>query len=96
MDAGHDSTDVLKCIMAGAHVAMMTSALLKYGIEHIGVVLTGMEGWMEEHEYVSIRQMRGSMSLVNIEDPAAFLCGNYLKMLSSYTCREPGTALTTF
>jgi dihydroorotate dehydrogenase (fumarate) len=74
---------------------MMTSALLKYGIEHIGVVLAGMERWMEEHEYVSVKQMRGSMSLVNIENPAAFLRGNYLKTLGSYTWREPGTALAT-
>ena len=80
----HDSSDVLKCMMAGAHVAMMTSALLKYGIEHIGVVLAGMESWMEEHEYVSVRQMRGSMSMVNVENPAAFLRGNYMKMLGSY------------
>ncbi|MGB8771781.1 MAG: dihydroorotate dehydrogenase-like protein [Candidatus Korobacteraceae bacterium] len=92
----HDSSDVLKSMMAGAHVAMMTSALLKYGIEHIGTVLAGMESWMEEHEYVSVKQMRGSMSLVNIESPSAFLRGNYLKMLGSYTWREPGTALTTF
>ncbi|MGA2689474.1 MAG: dihydroorotate dehydrogenase-like protein [Candidatus Korobacteraceae bacterium] len=92
----HDSTDVLKCMMAGAHVTMMTSALLKYGIEHIGVVLAGMERWMEEHEYVSVRQMRGSMSMVNVENPAAFLRGNYIKMLGSYTWREPGTALSTF
>jgi dihydroorotate dehydrogenase (fumarate) len=92
----HDSTDVLKCMMAGAHVAMMTSALLRYGIEHIGVVLAGMEAWMAEHEYVSIKQMRGSMSLVNIEDPRAFLRGNYLKMLGSYTWRDSGSALTTF
>ena len=92
----HDASDVLKCMMAGAHVAMMTSALLKYGIEHIGVVLAGMEAWMEEHEYVSIKQMRGAMSMVNIENPTAFLRGNYLKMLGSYTWREPGTALTTF
>jgi len=92
----HDASDVLKSMMAGAHVAMMTSALLKYGIEHIGVVLAAIERWMEEHEYLSIKQMRGSMSLVNIENPAAFLRGNYLKMLGSYTWREPGTALTTF
>ncbi len=92
----HDSSDVLKSMMAGAHVAMMTSALLKYGIEHIGVVLAGMERWMEEHEYISVKQMRGSMSLVNIESPSAFLRGNYLKMLGSYSWREPGTALTTF
>jgi dihydroorotate dehydrogenase (fumarate) len=74
----------------------MTSALLKYGIEHIGVVLAGMEAWMEEHEYVSVKQMRGSMSMVNIEDPRAFLRGNYLKMLGSYTWRDSGSALTTF
>ncbi len=92
----HDSSDVLKCMMAGAHVAMMTSALLKYGIEHIGVVLAGMEAWMTEHEYVSVKQMRGSMSMVNIEDPRAFLRGNYLKMLGSYTWRDSGSALTTF
>jgi len=67
---------------------MMTSALLKYGIEHIGVVLAGMERWMEEHEYVSVRQMRGSMSMVNVENPAAFLRGNYIKMLG----RIPGAS----
>jgi dihydroorotate dehydrogenase (fumarate) len=89
----HDSTDVLKCMMAGSNVAMMTSALLKYGIEHIGVVLAGMEAWMEEHEYTSIKQMRGSMSLVNVEDPTAFLRGNYLKMLGSYTFGDSGMAL---
>ncbi len=90
----HDASDVLKCMMAGAHVSMMTSALLKYGVEHIGSVLAGLERWMEEHEYVSIRQMRGAMSMVNIENPAAFLRGNYLKTLGSYTWREPGTAMT--
>ncbi len=90
----HDASDVLKCMMAGAHVSMMTSALLRYGVEHIGSVLAGLERWMEEHEYVSVRQMRGAMSMVNIENPAAFLRGNYLKTLGSYTWREPGTALT--
>jgi dihydroorotate dehydrogenase (fumarate) len=83
-------------MMAGAHVAMMTSTLLRNGIEHIGVVLAGMERWMEEHEYISVRQMRGSMSLVNVENPKAYLRGNYLKMLGSYSWREPGTALATF
>jgi len=92
----HDSTDVLKCMMAGAHVAMMTSALLKYGIEHIGVVLAGMERWMEEHEYQSIKQMRGSMSMVNIENPTAFMRGNYLKMLGSYNFGDAGSALPTY
>jgi dihydroorotate dehydrogenase (fumarate) len=92
----HDSSDVLKSMMAGAHVAMITSALLKYGIEHLGVVLAGMENWMEEHEYASVKQMRGSMSLVNVENPTGFLRGNYLKTLGSYSWRGPGTALSSF
>jgi dihydroorotate dehydrogenase (fumarate) len=91
----HDSGDVLKSMMAGANVAMMTSALLMNGIEHIGIVLADMERWMEEHEYMSVKQMRGSMSLVNVQDPTAYLRGNYLKMLGSYSWREPGTALAT-
>ena len=48
--------------MAGANVAMMTSALLRHGIEHAQLVLSQLTRWMEEHEYESIRQMRGSMS----------------------------------
>ena len=51
---------------------------------------------MEEHEYVSDRQMRGSMSMVNVENPAAFLRGNYLKMLGSYKFGDAGSALPTF
>ena len=53
----HDSTDVLKSMMAGAHVAMMTSALLKYGIEHIGVVLAGhgSAGWKNTSMFRSSR-----------------------------------------
>ena len=55
-----------------------------------------MERWMEEHEYQSIKQMRGSMSMVNIENPTAFLRGNYLKMLGSYKFGDTGSALPTF
>ena len=58
----HTAADVLKAMMAGARVAMMTSALLERGIEHVTAVLTQLLDWMEAREYESIRQMRGSMS----------------------------------
>jgi dihydroorotate dehydrogenase (fumarate) len=80
----HDAVGVLKSMMAGARVAMMTSALLLHGISHIGSVLRDLERWMEEHEYESIEQMQGSMSQRAVEDPAAFERANYLKVLSSY------------
>jgi dihydroorotate dehydrogenase (fumarate) len=83
----HSATDVLKSVMAGARVAMMTSALLKNGIEHTGRVLRDLRQWMQEHEYESIKQMCGSMSQRNVADPASFERGNYMRVLSSYTLR---------
>ena len=76
--------DVLKMVMAGAKVTNMMSALLKFGIGHIADVITRMKTWMEEHEYESIEQMRGSMSYMNVPDPAKFERANYMKVLNSY------------
>jgi dihydroorotate dehydrogenase (fumarate) len=80
----HTSYDVLKAMMAGAKVAMMTSALLKRGIEYIKTVQEEMSTWMEEHEYESVQQMQGSMSRKSVKDPNTLLRANYLKVLSSY------------
>ncbi len=83
----HTAEDVLKAMMAGASVAMMTSALLKRGIGHVAQVLADLLNWMEEHEYVSIRQMQGSMSQGSVEDPAVYERTNYMRVLSSYSVR---------
>ena len=83
----HTAQDVLKAMMAGARVAMMTSALLKNGIGHLAKLRTDLLAWMEEHEYASIRQMQGSMSYRSVAQPAAFERGNYMKVLSSYALR---------
>jgi len=83
----HTAVDVLKSMMAGARVAMMTSALLRNGLGHVRVVLDDLARWMEEHEYESIRQMQGSMSRRSAANPSAFERGNYMKVLSSYVLR---------
>lgn len=83
----HSAEDVLKAIMAGANVAMMTSALLKHGIEHSQLVLARMRRWMEEHEYASISQMRGSMSYRSVPRPDVYERLNYMRVLNSYALR---------
>jgi len=83
----HTGRDVLKSMMAGAHVAMLTSALLKNGIGHLATVRTELLKWMEEHEYESIQQMQGSMSQRAVADPSAFQRANYVKVLSSYSLK---------
>ena len=80
----HTAQDALKAMMAGASVAMTTSALLKNGISKASEILQDMETWMVEHEYESIQQMKGSMSQKAVAEPAAFERANYMKVLSSF------------
>ena len=85
----HGPEDVLKAMMAGARVAMMTSALLTRGIDHLSRVRAGLLDWMEAREYASIAQMQGSMSYRSVGEPAAFERANYMKVRSSYALRLP-------
>ncbi len=80
----HTAQDVIKMLMAGADVTMMCSALLKHGPQHVTTVLSEVRQWMLEHEYVSVSQMKGSMSQKSVADPAAFERANYMKALNQY------------
>ena len=80
----HSAEDIIKAVMVGADVANLCSVLLQQGIEHIGHLLEGVTAWMEEHEYESIEQMKGSMSHRSVPEPAAFERANYMKVLQSY------------
>jgi dihydroorotate dehydrogenase (fumarate) len=83
----HTAHGVLKSMMAGAKVTMMTSALLRYGVDHTKGMLKDLLHWMDEHQYESIQQMQGSMSAKNVPNPGAFERGNYMKVLSSYALK---------
>ena len=80
----HTAEDVLKAMMAGASVAMMTSVLLQKGFGQVPAILEDMEKWMIDHEYTSVQQMKGSLSQKSIKEPAAFERANYMKALNSY------------
>jgi dihydroorotate dehydrogenase (fumarate) len=80
----HSAPDVLKMLMAGADVTMMCSTLLKNGLRRIREVEMEMVQWMEEHEYESVEQMKGSMSHKSCPHPSAFERANYMKALKSY------------
>jgi dihydroorotate dehydrogenase (fumarate) len=77
--------DVVKGLMVGADVVMMTSALLRHGPGHVATVLTALRDWLTEHEYSSVEQIRGSASAERVEDPAAFERANYMATLRSWT-----------
>ena len=79
-----DDNAELAYLMAGADVAMMCSALLHHGPQHLGTVLADLQRWMEEKEYTSVAQMKGSMSQAAVADPTSYERANYMKVLSSY------------
>jgi dihydroorotate dehydrogenase (fumarate) len=81
----HTAEDAMKVLLAGADVAMMTSALLINGPGHIRVVEDGMVEWMEAGGYESVSELRGSMSQQAVPDPSAFERANYMQMLTSYS-----------
>ena len=80
----HSHEEVLKGMMAGAKVTMMTSELLRHGIGRINEILTDLGQWMDAHEYESVVQMQGSMSQKNVVEPAVFERANYMKVLQSW------------
>lgn len=81
-------SDVVKGLMVGADVVMMTSALLRHGPEHVATVEAELRAWMIEREYESVAQMRGSASQATVEDPSAFERANYLQTLRSWVAPE--------
>lgn len=83
------ATEALKYVMGGADAVMTTSSLLRHGERHLRSIVDGMARWMEKHGFESVEQMKGSMSLQNCGEPAAFVRANYLKMLQSYIPAGP-------
>jgi dihydroorotate dehydrogenase (fumarate) len=79
----HSPEDVIKAIMAGADIANVCSVLLKEGIGKISDLVNGVTLWMEEHEYESLDEMKGSLSQKAIAEPTAFERANYMKALLS-------------
>jgi dihydroorotate dehydrogenase (fumarate) len=81
----HGSGDVLKALLVGADVTMMASALLHEGPGHVATVLSEVETWLAEHEYVSVEQIKGSMSLRKVPNPVAYARANYAKLVTSFS-----------
>jgi dihydroorotate dehydrogenase (fumarate) len=80
----HTPLDAVKAIMCGAQAVQLVSALLRHGPEHLQAVREGVTTWLEEHEYESLAQMQGSMSLIRCPDPRAYERANYLEILQSW------------
>lgn len=83
----HTVEDALKLLLVGADVTMLASSLYQRGIGHVTTLVDGLRTWLDEHEYESIEQMKGSMSQEHCPDPTAFERAGYMRTLASFTSR---------
>lgn len=80
----HDGIGALKAVMAGADAVQMVSALLIHGPERLAQARATLAEWLQEHEYESLAQARGSMSLLKSPNPQAFTRANYMRILNGW------------
>jgi dihydroorotate dehydrogenase (fumarate) len=82
-----DGIDVIKTIMAGAHAVQVVAVLLTRGPEYLVEMRRDLARWLEQHEYDSVRQLQGCVSLMQIPNAEAFERGNYVRILQSWRPR---------
>jgi dihydroorotate dehydrogenase (fumarate) len=80
----HTVEDIVKAVMAGADAVQLVSVLLMHGPERLAVLRRALDEWLNEREYTSLRQMRGSMNLERCPDPQAFERANYMRILQTW------------
>jgi dihydroorotate dehydrogenase (fumarate) len=81
----HRAVDVIKMLLAGADVTMLCSTIIRHGITQIAMIERDLVDWLEEHEYESVAQIKGSLSQKNCAEPAAFERAQYMKALTGYS-----------
>jgi dihydroorotate dehydrogenase (fumarate) len=81
----HFPEDAIKLLLVGADVCMMTSALLKHGIDYVAEMVDGIQNWLDVNGYDSVEQLKGSMSYGNSPDSGQWERANYMKAIVSYT-----------
>ncbi len=80
----HKGQDVVRMLMAGATVTQLVSVLLRHGIGHLKNIEQELQTWLQEHDYESVQQLRGSMSQLRCPNPSEFERAQYMKAIQTY------------
>jgi dihydroorotate dehydrogenase (fumarate) len=81
----HYPEDVIKLLLVGADACLITSTLLRHGVLYVAEMLKAIQDWLDQHEYESVEQLKGSMSYSNCPNAGQFERANYMKAIVSYT-----------
>jgi len=78
----HDGSAVIKQLLAGAKAVQVASVIYKKGFAEIGVMLNELENWMTKHNFKSIDEFTGRMSVKEADNPAAYERVQFMKHFS--------------
>ncbi len=73
--------DVVKYLLAGADTVMTASALLRHGVDHVGVLLDGLTAWLESGGHTSVTEVRGLLAVPLDIDRGAYERAGYVAAL---------------
>lgn len=76
--------EILKALLVGADVTHLCSELLEHGASRIGTILDELQAWMQEREYESVQQLKGSMCRQCAIDPGVYEHANYFTIINSH------------
>ena len=67
-----NSLHAIKAVMCGAAAVQIVSALIRHGPKYLRTLRDEMAAWMEEHDYESVQQLRGKVSMQAFDSVEAF------------------------
>jgi dihydroorotate dehydrogenase (fumarate) len=80
----HDASAVLKSVVAGADVVQIASVLYTQGVAGVTQMINGIEEWLREKNYSSIREIKGLLSQNSISSPALYERAQFMKYFSDF------------
>ncbi len=79
----HVVDDLVAHLLAGADVAMVTSALVRNGVGYAGELIDGLARWTSGAGYASVADFRGKLSVPSASDGAQYARSGYLAALEN-------------
>jgi dihydroorotate dehydrogenase (fumarate) len=83
-------TDVVNYLLAGADVVMTTSALLRHGAAHAGVLLDGLTEWMQRKGFGTVGELRGLLAVPAETDAQEHERSGYVRAMRDANSRLYG------
>lgn len=76
-----NSEDVVKILLAGGKAVQIASILYREGLSRIGIILSGLETWMNMMKFNSIEDFRGKLNFRNAKKPDNYLRAQFIEKI---------------